>query len=40
MRNTQRRPLTVGEMLTAEFLEPMNIDIRTLAEAMGCTETP
>ncbi|MEP4556109.1 HigA family addiction module antitoxin [Cobetia sp. SIMBA_158] len=35
MRNTQRRPLTVGEMLTAEFLEPMNIDIRTLAEAMG-----
>ncbi|MGS0466032.1 HigA family addiction module antitoxin [Cobetia marina] len=35
MRNTQRRPLTVGEMLTAEFLEPMEIDIRTLAEAMG-----
>ena len=35
MRHTQRRPLTVGEMLAAEFLEPMNIDNRTLAEAMG-----
>ncbi|MGO2415659.1 HigA family addiction module antitoxin [Cobetia crustatorum] len=35
MRNTKRRPLTVGQMLAVKFLEPMNIDIRTLAEAMG-----
>lgn len=35
MRNTKRRPLTVGQMLTAEFLEPMNITISELADAMG-----
>lgn len=35
MRNTKRRPVTVGEMLTTEFLEPMNIEIRELADAMG-----
>ncbi len=23
MRNTKRRPVTVGQMLTMEFLEPM-----------------
>lgn len=35
MRNTKRRPITVGEMLQIEFLEPMAIEINTLAEAMG-----
>ena len=35
MRNTKRRPVTVGEMLVSEFLEPMNIEISELAEAMG-----
>ena len=35
MRNTKRRPVTVGEMLLTEFLEPMNIEIQQLAEAMG-----
>ena len=32
MRNTKRRPVTVGEMLVSEFLEPMNI------EQWVCTE--
>lgn len=35
MRTTQRRPVTVGQMLTAEFLEPMNIELCELADAMG-----
>lgn len=35
MRNTQRRPVTVGQMLVTEFLEPMNIEISELADAMG-----
>jgi len=35
MRNTKRRPITVGQMLTTEFLEPMNIEISELADAMG-----
>ena len=35
MRNTKRRPVTVGQMLVTEFLEPMNIEINELAEAMG-----
>lgn len=35
MRNTKRRPFTVGEILVSEFLEPMNIGIEELAEAMG-----
>ncbi|MCX5591932.1 HigA family addiction module antitoxin [Alcaligenes endophyticus] len=35
MRATKRRPVTVGEMLTLEFLQPLNIDIKELAEAMG-----
>lgn len=34
MRTTQRRPITVGQMLVTEFLEPMNVSIRELAEAM------
>lgn len=35
MRDTKRRPVTVGEMLVTEFLEPMHIDISELADAMG-----
>ncbi len=35
MRNTKSRPLTVGQMLIIEFLEPMHIEISELAEAMG-----
>jgi addiction module HigA family antidote len=32
---TKRRPVSVGEILTAEFLEPLGITQGTLAEAMG-----
>ncbi|EGQ7955973.1 HigA family addiction module antidote protein [Vibrio vulnificus] len=35
MRRTKRRPVGVGEMLKLEFLEPMEITSKTLAEAMG-----
>jgi addiction module HigA family antidote len=35
MRSTKRRPVGVGEMLKIEFLEPMNITSKALAEAMG-----
>ncbi|TDB58582.1 HigA family addiction module antitoxin [Photorhabdus khanii] len=35
MRNTKRRPATVGEILVSEFLEPLHIEINVLAEAMG-----
>ena len=35
MRSTKRRPVTVGQMLIAEFLEPMGIEIAELAEALG-----
>jgi len=35
MRNTVRRPLTVGEMLKSEFLTPLSIEISELAMAMG-----
>jgi len=35
MRKTARRPVTVGEMLKAEFLTPLNIEISELATAMG-----
>lgn len=34
MRNTKRRPVTVGQMLTVEFLERMNIEIGELSDAM------
>ncbi|EPC4055533.1 HigA family addiction module antitoxin [Vibrio parahaemolyticus] len=34
MCRTKRRPVGVGEMLKIEFLEPMNISYKTLAEAM------
>ncbi len=35
MRKTNRRPVSVGEMLKVEFLEPMGIPSKALAEAMG-----
>lgn len=35
MRKTKRRPVSVGETLKVEFLEPMDITSKTLAEAMG-----
>lgn len=35
MRYTKRRPVTVGQMLVSEFLDPMHIEIRELAEVMG-----
>lgn len=35
MRNTKRRPVTVGQMLVTEFLAPLNIEIGELANAMG-----
>jgi len=35
MRNTKRRPFTVGQMLMTEFLDPMGIEIGELADAMG-----
>ena len=35
MRKTKRRPVSVGEMLKIEFLEPMNIISKALADAMG-----
>jgi len=35
MRQTRRRPVTVGQMLMTEFLEPMDIAISELADAMG-----
>ncbi|MCD6704503.1 HigA family addiction module antitoxin, partial [Vibrio cholerae] len=34
-RKTKRRPVSVGEMLKVEFLEPMGITSKALAEAMG-----
>ena len=35
MRTTKRRPITVGQILMTEFLEPMRVDISELADAMG-----
>jgi antitoxin HigA-1 len=35
MLMTTRKPATIGEILTEEFLEPMNLTQGTLAEAMG-----
>ncbi|WP_028875234.1 HigA family addiction module antitoxin [Tepidiphilus margaritifer] len=35
MWSTKRRPLTVGQILKSEFLEPMNIEVGELADAMG-----
>jgi antitoxin HigA-1 len=35
MLMTTRKPATVGEILTEEFMEPMGLTQRVLAEAMG-----
>ena len=35
MGATKRRPVSVGEMLRIEFVEPMELKIIDLAEAMG-----
>ncbi|GAA0206759.1 HigA family addiction module antitoxin [Kangiella japonica] len=35
MRNTKRRPITVGQILLSEYLEPAGIGQKELAEAMG-----
>ena len=35
MLTTKRKPASVGEMLTEEFMEPMRLTQAALAEAMG-----
>jgi addiction module HigA family antidote len=35
MRQTERKPVSVGEMLTEEFLIPMGLTQGALAQAMG-----
>ena len=35
MIETRRKPVSVGEMLTAEFLEPLELTQGALADAMG-----
>lgn len=35
MLNTERKPVSVGEMLVEEFLAPMGLTQSALAEAMG-----
>jgi addiction module HigA family antidote len=35
MLSTERKPVSVGEMLTEEFLTPMKLTQGVLAEAMG-----
>ncbi len=35
MLSTERKPVSVGEMLTEEFLTPMKLTQGALAEAMG-----
>jgi addiction module HigA family antidote len=35
MLNTKRKPVTVGEMLTQEFMEPLSITQTELAEKTG-----
>ncbi|STO98960.1 HigA family addiction module antitoxin [Grimontia hollisae] len=35
MRHTKRKPVTVGEMLKLEFLEPMEIKNAELAQRIG-----
>ncbi len=35
MLSTRRKPATVGEILTEEFMRPMGLTQRALAEAMG-----
>lgn len=36
MITTKRKPVSVGEMLTEEFMKPMGIDQGQLAAALGC----
>ena len=36
MISTKRKPVSVGEMLTEEFMKPMTIDQGQLATALGC----
>ena len=36
MLMTKRKPASVGEILTEEFLSPMGLTQAALAEAMGC----
>lgn len=35
MLTTKRKPVSVGEILVEEFMEPMGLTQRALAEAMG-----
>lgn len=35
MQQTKRKPVSVGEMLTEEFLQPMNLTQAALAKVMG-----
>lgn len=35
MRQTKRRPISVGKILKNKFLDPMGITAKELAEAMG-----
>ena len=35
MLTTKRKPVTVGEILTEEFMRPMGLTQGALAEAMG-----
>ncbi len=35
MLTTKRKPITVGEILVEEFMEPMSLTQSALAEAMG-----
>jgi len=35
MLTTKRKPVTIGEVLTEEFMEPMGLTQGALAEAMG-----
>jgi hypothetical protein len=35
MLTTKRKPATVGELLTEEFMQPMGLTQAALAEAMG-----
>jgi len=36
MITTKRKPVSVGEMLTEEFMQPLGIDQGQLAAALGC----
>ncbi len=38
MNMTKRKPVSAGEMITEEFLQPLSITRRQLAEAMGASK--